>query len=103
MPHPTSLRTLRCAQLDPLVRRHLAMVACVLADAGMMCDPGRLLAHFDPASLERLARSEPSSDVAAFALRYLALLTPAHRVTLASARALLEAELAPELASELAS
>jgi hypothetical protein len=93
MPALANPGALACAQLDPLVRKHIQIVLLALDAAGMRIDNRQLVRHFDPFVLEALSRERLYGPVGELVLRYLHALSPHHCRALAYARNRLEAEL----------
>ena len=80
------------AALDPLVRRHLVVVALALQAAGCEATEPELLRHFDPCFLETLVHERLHGPTAELVLRYLHALTSVQCRCLVQARNRLELE-----------
>lgn len=93
MQSPFGGRTLACAALDPLVRRHVVVVALALQAASGDSTGTEVVHHFDPCVLETLVHERLDGPTAELVLRYLHALTPAQCRCLAAARNRLELEL----------
>jgi hypothetical protein len=93
MPGISHRRALALAGHDPLVRRHLALVAFALEWSGSTADEHELVRHLDPFALESLAHDRLDTQTGALVLRYLGALDRAQCRALAGARNRLEAEL----------
>ena len=81
------------AECDPLVRRHLVLVALALHAAGRDADDAELVGHIDPRALEALVHTALGSATGELLLRYLRALTPEQCRILVRARNRLELEL----------
>lgn len=83
-----------CAALDPLIRRHMVVVALALHATGSDATELELLHHLDPCVLETLVHERLCGPTAELVLRYLGALTTDQCRCLVAARNRLELELA---------
>lgn len=77
---------------DPLVRKHLVLVALALQAAGRDTTDDELTRHVDPSALEALVHAALGGAAGELLLRYLRALTPDQCRSLVQARNLLELE-----------
>jgi len=93
MQAPFAGRAFACASLDPLVRRHMVVVALSLHAAGSEATDDELLHHLDPCMLETLVHERLDGPTAELVFRYLHALSPTQCRCLAAARNRVELEL----------
>ncbi|MHB8492590.1 MAG: hypothetical protein ACYDA6_10325 [Solirubrobacteraceae bacterium] len=84
---------LASAQLDPLLRNHVHLVALALIGAGIGAGEAQIVRHMDPWALDVIARERLGGTLGHLVLRYLHALTPVQCRIIAQAQNRMEAEM----------